>query len=604
MSEQQHNWAMLDDYLLGDAFHSHDAVQCFPAIHRQTNDKYIVKTIRIPRSRVQLDALLMTGAFSSKQAANQYFKEQAREILQEAMILRHMSTVERFLDFDCFQALPGANDYGVDLYFLSPYRTTLESVMEQSSLTPRDIMRLTLDMTNALSTCIREGYLYVNLKPSNIYVTEQGYRIGDLGFVSLNSGSRIRLPDQYRSAYTPPELFVDPSALSESSQIYQLGLLLYQAYDGGNLPDKSTLTDGLYAPPKYADYEMAQIILRACAPDTSLRWSSLGRMAQALMLYFREHGTSAEPIVSTKAEDNAPDSQQEEAKLPSEEELSAIDLSEVTPETSDMLSKAEALLDHPALQAEILSQSDDPDSSLSSKQEKNIPEGNTRSRSVRRDRKNTRAGVSILKRRIVRVAIVLLAAFLLVELILGIVLLYKRNYYHEIEELSVTASGSSAVVQITTKTKEKLLSIVCSDGYGNVQRSTVENGIATFGNLQPGTRYSFEIEASGGHRIKGKTEASYTTASVLNILSFQAAPGTTDSSIVLSVTPSDGFAGTWVVTCQSQDTEAQSISFTGLSTTIHHLVAGSSYTFTLSTLDGRQIVGQTQIRYTLPTISP
>ena len=63
-------YPLLDGFLLGDAVSEHDGVRCFPAIRQKTGEKYIVKVISVPSSRVQLDALLLTGAFSGKDGAS------------------------------------------------------------------------------------------------------------------------------------------------------------------------------------------------------------------------------------------------------------------------------------------------------------------------------------------------------------------------------------------------------------------------------------------------------------------------------------------------------------------------------------------------------
>ena len=55
---------LLDDFHIGEAISEHHGVRCFPAMPESSDDKYIVKTISIPASQVQLQALLLTGAFS------------------------------------------------------------------------------------------------------------------------------------------------------------------------------------------------------------------------------------------------------------------------------------------------------------------------------------------------------------------------------------------------------------------------------------------------------------------------------------------------------------------------------------------------------------
>ena len=97
----------------------------------------------------------------------------------------------------------------------------------------------------------------MDLKPANVFYSEaQGYRIGDIGFASLASLPYSSLPVQYRSTYTAPELLDEMAVLNSTVDVYALGLILYQAYNGGVLPNIAPGT--LLPTPSYADYELAE----------------------------------------------------------------------------------------------------------------------------------------------------------------------------------------------------------------------------------------------------------------------------------------------------------------------------------------------------------
>ena len=77
MSEPRLISPMLDNFNMGEAISNHHGVRCYPAMPENSDSKYIVKVISIPASQVQLDALLLTGAYTSSDSALPYFKEQA-----------------------------------------------------------------------------------------------------------------------------------------------------------------------------------------------------------------------------------------------------------------------------------------------------------------------------------------------------------------------------------------------------------------------------------------------------------------------------------------------------------------------------------------------
>ncbi len=301
---------ILDGFQLNETICQRDGVHCCTATESQSGGKFVVKVIFIPASGVQMDALLMAGAFTSRMDANSYFKEQARSILNEAKTLRHLATLGGFTDFDSVQVVPAANGSGFEVYMLSPWRQSLEKILQKEDLTHLEVLNMGLDLCAALTACRHAGYYYANLKPGNVFKIGQHYRIGDLGFVPMSAVNRLSLPESCRSSHTPPELQTGRQPMNDTADVYALGLLLYQAYNGGHLPGHEDIIGKLYAPPQYADYEMAQIILRACAPEPNIRWKDPEQMGRALMRYMQRYGMQNTPVIppvlQQLAQKNAP----------------------------------------------------------------------------------------------------------------------------------------------------------------------------------------------------------------------------------------------------------------------------------------------------------
>ncbi|MBQ8769095.1 MAG: fibronectin type III domain-containing protein [Oscillospiraceae bacterium] len=311
MSEPKLISPLLSDHMMGDPISSHHGSSCCPAIKKDSDDKYIVKILSIPASQVQLDALLLTGAYSSKEAALAYFKELTDSAVEEAEVLKKLSQIEGFCSYEGWQIVPMEDATGYDLYLLGAYRPTLEWHFKSNPMTHLAAVNLGLDLCAALSVCRRNGYLYVDLKPGNVFLTgNQEYRIGDLGFIRLDSLKYASLPDRYRSAYTAPEIADAYSSLNTTLDIYAAGLILYQAYNNGLLPVMDG--DEPLPPPAYADYEMAQIILKACARNPEDRWQDPAEMGQELAEYMQRNSVNDVPIIPP-AVTEAPVEEPEEA---------------------------------------------------------------------------------------------------------------------------------------------------------------------------------------------------------------------------------------------------------------------------------------------------
>lgn len=296
MSEPQLISPLLDNYVMGDPISDHNGVRCCPAMENESENKYIVKIISIPASQSQLDALLLSGAYSDQDSALAYFKTLADGILDEANALQRLTQLEGFLSFEGWQIVPMDDGVGYDIYLTSAFRRTLQKHLQRTPMTHLAALNLGLDLCAALSVCRRMGYLYVNLKPENIYLTDDNeFRIGDLGFLKLDSLKYASLPDRYRSAYTAPEIEDAYSALNSTIDVYALGLILYQVFNDGKLPQVDE--SGVLQPPVYADYEMSEIILKACAQNPDERWQDPVTFGQALVSYMQRNGAHDTPIV-------------------------------------------------------------------------------------------------------------------------------------------------------------------------------------------------------------------------------------------------------------------------------------------------------------------
>lgn len=306
MSEPRLISPLLDGFVMGSPISDHNGVRCCPAMRENSDDKYIVKVISIPASQVQLDALLLSGAYRDKNAALAYFKDLADGTVKEAEVLKRLAKLDGFTSYEGWQILPKEQEVGYDVYLLGSYKRSLQKHLTRQPMTHLGAVNLALDMCSALAVCRRAGCLYVDLKPENIYVfDEQTYRIGDLGFMPLSSLRYASLPEKYRSSFTAPEISDAYAALNTTIDIYALGLILYQIYNNGALPFGGSAPAELLPAPMYADYEMAEIILKACAPKPEDRWQDPAEMGQALVSYMQRNGVNATPIVPLPGQDSA-----------------------------------------------------------------------------------------------------------------------------------------------------------------------------------------------------------------------------------------------------------------------------------------------------------
>ena len=291
---------LLDGFLMGDPISDHNGIRCCPAMDSQSSEKYFVKIISLPPTSAQLEAMLLAGAFEDEASAMKYYEDRANDYIREIEVLQQLSRQEGFIPCCGYQSVSSEEHIGFDVYILNKYMRSLERQFTKKPITHLEALNMSLDICSALAACRRSGYIYTNLKPTNIFVTENGeYKISDLGFIHMSGLKYAALPENYISAYTPPEIVDAYSSVNDTLDVYALGMILYRIFSGDTLPENKEVP---LSPPQYADEELASIILKACSVNPEERWRDPVQMGQMLVAYIQKNGTFDTPIVPLAAE--------------------------------------------------------------------------------------------------------------------------------------------------------------------------------------------------------------------------------------------------------------------------------------------------------------
>ncbi len=713
---------MLDGFALGGSISCHSGVNCYPAMRNDSDERYIVKTISIPASQVQLEALLLTGAYPDEEAAKGYFKDLARGIRDEVEILDRLSAQRGFLPYTKYQIAPMEEGVGYDVFLLSPYKRSLSQQFKSKPLTHLAAVNMGIDLCAALSVCREAGFLYVDLKPGNVFLNDnQEYHIGDLGFVSLNSLKYASLPDRYRSDYVPPEISDAFATLNTTMDTYALGLILYQVFNNGQLPfsseeERKDLMDRLakgeaLPPPAYADYEMAEIILKACAFDPEDRWADPREMGHALIAYMQRNPVNDVPIIppvveppvvdtpdEEPAEDEASDTESQdnpqkdaapeesageeepesdEQDLPendaegdeensdaeaSEDEAEDADSESEEPEEGDWIDRMSTILsedetaapeeadsDEPSLRellqtdeeeapelgedeltgeaAEILNQAQElidheaPEPAVApepidipmpppivledEKQDDEDDEDNADAPSEESDSEETDSAESAEestaekpKKNVKKIIAAILIVIALAAAAYGGYYVYENYYLVPIDTFTLEGHDDILVVNIGTTRDNSLLTVVCKDNFGNVLKSKVENGQASFSALTPGSQYLVNLEVEKSHKLTGEIgERTYSTPPRTQVVSLAATAGPEDGSAVISFGVEGPESESWTLHYSTEGEEEKTYEFSGHTATVTGLTLGKTYSFHLTASDDVFLIGENNIEF-------
>lgn len=305
--------------------------------------KLALKHISIPSSEAQTKALIFAGAVSGETDAQRYYSSLETEIKSEILMLNGIKNAPNLLKIRGYQVDRKLTGVGCDIYILSDYCMSLPTYLQNHYITRLQAVNLAIDLCSALEQLRECGLVHKDVRPNNIFMNgSHRFMLGDLGLVKSDELEYASMPDQLITDYTAPEVVAPDAGLSDSMDIYSVGMILYEIYNGGILPlDEEGLfrrTDTELPAPKFADLALSEIILRACAFDPENRYKNPAEMKEALVLYLQRGNVSNDPLdpsVSRTDADTAVDVAAIAAAVTAGQVAEGVDLSAVPTEDED-----------------------------------------------------------------------------------------------------------------------------------------------------------------------------------------------------------------------------------------------------------------------------
>lgn len=557
MSEPQMVSPLLDGMTLDCVLSSHGGVTVSRVIHTATGTRCIVKQISIPESETNTQALLLTGAVSDREEATAYYATVVDQYRTELRAFRALAASPYFLSYARFQVVPKEGQPGFDLYLLAPCRTSLGAFLSENAIRQKKAVQLGLDLCHALSALREQGYLYLDLKPGNVFLENGTFCIGDFGLAQRKDLRFAAMPGRYLSSFTAPELCSVTGELNETVDLYAVGLLLYYIYNGNHAPFEEAGTtekaannrriSGEELPtPLYADYEMDAILRKACAFRPEDRYQTPEELAAALEDYQGRNALTDECIVPPLVLDEIPTV----ADLPEAEEepVEAIPATDVT------------------------NLSDDFRENFAPAQEPERP----------RKKKKKKIWIPIL---------------LTVLVLLGAAFAY---YYFEYSAITVNT------ITVTEKTSDSLtVAVDATDAGALLVSCTPDEGVGatlpcgdtvTFTDLTPGTLYHIAVRAADWHFVKGVQGGTASTAAITEILSFEAADQE-DGSVLVQFQVSGPEPDQWTLRCTDEAEKVTKFPVEDRTATLTGLQPNRTYTLSLDAGPGYYLGGTTSIEY-------
>ena len=254
-----------------------------------------LKVLTIPQSQNEIQELRSEGYDDA--SLTTHFRGYLEDIAREYSLMLDIKGHTNVVYCDDVRYVQHEDGIGWDVFIkmelLSPLMSTLSKTYEE-----QQVIKLGMDMCNALILCKNENIIHRDIKPQNIFVSKTGdYKLGDFGVAKIAdktvSGTKIGT-----FKYMAPEVYKS-QPYGTSSDLYSLGLVMYWAMNERRTPflplppqiptpsvdeeARQRRFSGEPVPaPANGSEALKQIVLKACAFDPADRFQDPAQMKDAL----------------------------------------------------------------------------------------------------------------------------------------------------------------------------------------------------------------------------------------------------------------------------------------------------------------------------------
>lgn len=259
--------------------------------------KAALKVISIPQSESEIISNRASGM--DNQSMSMYYSNVVQELTHEFALLSKVKGHTNIVGYEDHKVIPHENGIGWDIYIRMELLTSLTTVSASYHFSRNEVIKLGIDICEALAVCQNKAIIHRDIKPDNIFISENGdFELGDFGFARTASktSSMYNMSRKGTLNYMAPEVYKN-QPYNSTVDIYSLGVVLYQLMNNKRLPFipvNMSMSDaeealgrrmsGEQLPvPEEADSALAKVILKACAYNPNDRYSSAEELKNDLI---------------------------------------------------------------------------------------------------------------------------------------------------------------------------------------------------------------------------------------------------------------------------------------------------------------------------------
>lgn len=248
-----------------------------------------IKIIRIPADEKELHQ--SAQEYPNLQDLTNSFADRVRKLCREIQVMERLRGNPNIVELQdtCIEHEEGSMKW--EIFLRMELLTPFKEYKAVHEFPQEAVIRLGIDICNALETCSKQHIIHRDIKPENILVTEEGTcKLGDFGVVKQLQNTNATMSRQGTFMYMAPEVY-HAESYDERADQYSLGIMLYKLLNNNRDPfmDPDAQMIGEHdctralmkrmegealEPPKHASQSLSRVVRKACAYRPENRYGS------------------------------------------------------------------------------------------------------------------------------------------------------------------------------------------------------------------------------------------------------------------------------------------------------------------------------------------
>ncbi len=267
-----------------------------------------MKWIPLPARQDDIDRMRSDGM--SDGTIKAYYDDRVRDMQNEIKLMNSLRGTSHIVSFEDHAFIRKESGIGWDILIRMELLTPLPKRIH--TMTVGDVVRMGIDLCDALALCKKHRIVHRDIKPDNIFISENGdYKLGDFGVARSIQKDQTNLSMKGTPMYMAPEVYLGkPSGISADQ--YSLGLVMFKLLNAQQIAYEPTYShvqtneerDTVFyrrmkgdplPPPLQGSARLKEIILRACRYQPRKRFPSPEAFRIALESVLKD-AACAEPL--------------------------------------------------------------------------------------------------------------------------------------------------------------------------------------------------------------------------------------------------------------------------------------------------------------------